>query len=169
VLTTRAVDTATTLQAPHPPARRIGELVDLLRPGWTVAVIPTPRAGDWIDNDKLEEQTGFIPVRMEYKRPDDALSCVFPGHASALGPPDLHWLLQRFRRREQRLEQNEQRKNTRLAMPVLAIGGEASAGAQVGEAMKHIADDVQSAVIPGAGHFVAEEAPEDLLAALTAR
>jgi hypothetical protein len=31
-----------------------------------------------------------------------------------------------------------------------------------------VADDVQSVVIPGVGHFVAEEAPEELLAALIA-
>ena len=53
-------------------------------------------------------------------------------------------------------------------MPVLAIGGAASFGEHVGEAMKLVADDVQSVVIPGAGHFVAEEAPEEMLAALTA-
>ena len=56
--------------------------------------------------------------------------------------------------------QNEQRKNQRLTMPVLAIGGAASCGEHVGEAMKLVADDVQSVVIPGAGHWVAEEAPE---------
>ena len=33
--------------------------------------------------------------------------------------------------------------------------------------MQLVADDVQSVVIPGAGHFVAEEAPEEMLAALT--
>lgn len=32
--------------------------------------------------------------------------------------------------------------------------------------MKLVADNVQSAVIPGAGHFVAEEAPTEMLAAL---
>ena len=53
-------------------------------------------------------------------------------------------------------------------MPVLAIGGAASSGDKVGEAMKLLADDVQTAVIPNSGHFVAEEAPEALLAALTA-
>jgi hypothetical protein len=31
-----------------------------------------------------------------------------------------------------------------------------------------VADDVQSVVIPGVGHFVAEEAPDEMLAALTA-
>lgn len=38
----------------------------------------------------------------------------------------------------------------------------------VGSAMKSLANDVQTAVIPGAGHWFAEEAPEDTLAALTA-
>ena len=34
--------------------------------------------------------------------------------------------------------------------------------------MKLVADDVQSVVIPGAGHWLAEEAPDEFLAALTA-
>jgi len=33
--------------------------------------------------------------------------------------------------------------------------------------MKAVADDVRGLVIPGAGHFVAEEAPGQMLAALT--
>jgi pimeloyl-ACP methyl ester carboxylesterase len=65
------------------------------------------------------------------------------------------------------ITQNEQRKARRLRMPVLAIGAEYSAGEGVGAAMKLAADDVQSMVIPGVGHWVAEEAPEELLAALT--
>jgi pimeloyl-ACP methyl ester carboxylesterase len=52
-------------------------------------------------------------------------------------------------------------------MPVLAIGGELSYGAHVGEAMQALAEDVQSVVIPGSGHWLAEQAPEPLLAALT--
>ena len=32
--------------------------------------------------------------------------------------------------------------------------------------MKLVADDVQGVIIPGSGHWVAEEAPEQLLAAL---
>jgi hypothetical protein len=34
--------------------------------------------------------------------------------------------------------------------------------------MTSLADDVQTAVIAGAGHWVAEQAPEELLSALTA-
>jgi pimeloyl-ACP methyl ester carboxylesterase len=34
--------------------------------------------------------------------------------------------------------------------------------------MRLAADDVQSVVIPGSGHYCLEEAPEEVLAALTA-
>jgi phosphopantothenoylcysteine decarboxylase len=54
-----------------PPARQIGELVELAQQvGWTVVVIATPRAATWIDLPTLSEQTGY-PVRSEYKQPDD--------------------------------------------------------------------------------------------------
>ena len=66
------------------------------------------------------------------------------------------------------IAQNEQRKTRRLTLPVLAIGGAESSGGGVGNTMKLAADDVQSLVIPGCGHWVAEQAPEELLAALTA-
>src|SRR5215467_14555504 len=64
--------------------------------------------------------------------------------------------------------QNEQRKTRRLTLPVLAIGGAESSGEGVGNTMKLAADNVQILVIPGCGHWVAEQAPEELLAALTA-
>jgi pimeloyl-ACP methyl ester carboxylesterase len=63
--------------------------------------------------------------------------------------------------------QNEERKNRRLTMPVLAIGGEESGGEGPANAMKLVADDVQGVVLAGAAHWVAEQAPEELLAALT--
>jgi pimeloyl-ACP methyl ester carboxylesterase len=66
------------------------------------------------------------------------------------------------------IAQNQQRKNRRLTLPVLAIGGEQSAGEGPGNTMKLVADDVQTMVLAGSGHWVAEQAPEDLLAALTA-
>jgi pimeloyl-ACP methyl ester carboxylesterase len=53
-------------------------------------------------------------------------------------------------------------------MPVLAIGGAESWGEAAGHGMEPAADHVQTVVIPGAGHWVAEQAPDELLAALTA-
>jgi pimeloyl-ACP methyl ester carboxylesterase len=48
------------------------------------------------------------------------------------------------------------------------FGGGESSGAMVADTMQLVADDVQRLVIPGCGHWVAEQAPEELLAALTA-
>jgi pimeloyl-ACP methyl ester carboxylesterase len=55
----------------------------------------------------------------------------------------------------------------KLTMPVLAIGGETSSMNGPELLMKTLANDVHGAVIPGGGHFLAEEAPEQMLAALT--
>jgi pimeloyl-ACP methyl ester carboxylesterase len=82
-------------------------------------------------------------------------------------PDALRGSLGFYRGLDATLAQNEERKTRPLAMPVLAIGGAASYGEHVGEAMNPLANDVQSVVIPGAGHWVAEEAPEAMLAALT--
>jgi pimeloyl-ACP methyl ester carboxylesterase len=73
-----------------------------------------------------------------------------------------------YRALDATLAQSEERKTRRLTMPVLAIGGERSYGEHVAEAMRIVADDVQGVVIPGAGHWLAEEAPDALLAELTA-
>jgi pimeloyl-ACP methyl ester carboxylesterase len=66
------------------------------------------------------------------------------------------------------IAQNEQRKTRRLTLPVLAIGGAESSGEGVGNTMKLAAEDVQTMVLAGSGHWVAEQAPEQLLPALTA-
>jgi pimeloyl-ACP methyl ester carboxylesterase len=65
------------------------------------------------------------------------------------------------------IAQDQERKDQRLTMPVLAVGGELSFGEHVGEAVRAVAPDAQSTVIPATGHFLAEESPEGLLAALT--
>jgi pimeloyl-ACP methyl ester carboxylesterase len=52
-------------------------------------------------------------------------------------------------------------------MPVLAIGGEESGGENAANAMKLVADDVHGVVLRGSGHWVAEQAPDQLLASLT--
>ena len=73
-----------------------------------------------------------------------------------------------YREWDATMAQNGDRAATPLTMPVLAIGGEESWGPAVGGAMSGIAKDVQTVVIPGGSHWVAEEAPEEVLTALTA-
>ena len=65
------------------------------------------------------------------------------------------------------MAQNGERGARKLTMPVLGIGGEASWGGAVGGALSAIAEDVETLVVPGTGHWVAEAAPEALLAALS--
>jgi pimeloyl-ACP methyl ester carboxylesterase len=83
-------------------------------------------------------------------------------------PESLHGSFQLYRQFGTTAMQNEQRKTERLTMPVLAIGGAQSSGAMVEDTMRLVADDVQGLVIPDCGHWVAEQAPEAMLTAISA-
>jgi pimeloyl-ACP methyl ester carboxylesterase len=90
-------------------------------------------------------------------------------YVATLSEPDaLRGSLGFYRAFDATLDQNAQRQSTPLPMPVLAIGGAGSYGEVVGHAMQPLATDVQSVVISDAGHWVAEEAPDEVLAALSA-
>jgi len=82
-------------------------------------------------------------------------------------PANLHGSFAAYRALDATIAQNEQRKTRKLTRPVLAIGGAAGAGEAVANTMKVAADDVRSVVIPGSGHYCLEEAPEEMVAALT--
>jgi pimeloyl-ACP methyl ester carboxylesterase len=67
-------------------------------------------------------------------------------------------------------EENTSNRRHSLAAPQLGMIGCAKAegiGEGVVNTMKLVADDVQTVVIPDTGHWVAEQAPEEMLAALT--
>jgi pimeloyl-ACP methyl ester carboxylesterase len=56
----------------------------------------------------------------------------------------------------------------KLAMPVLAVGGEKSFGPTMAAVMRFAATDVQEVVIPGSGHWLMEEQPGATVAAVRA-
>ena len=56
-------------------------------------------------------------------------------------------------------EDNKIFQQTKLTMPVLAVGGEKSFGASQAVVMRNVASDVREAVVPGAGHWLMEESP----------
>jgi pimeloyl-ACP methyl ester carboxylesterase len=66
----------------------------------------------------------------------------------------------------QDLEINKEHLKKKLAMPVICIGGRHNIADMMGKAMAGIAESVQSAVIEGAGHWVSDENPKELSAAL---
>src|SRR5579862_1671708 len=51
-------------------------------------------------------------------------------------------------------------ERTKLTMPVLAVGGEKSFGALQAVIMRHVALNVEEAVVPRSGHWLMEESPE---------
>jgi pimeloyl-ACP methyl ester carboxylesterase len=56
----------------------------------------------------------------------------------------------------------------KLAMPVLALGGEKSFGATMAEVMRAGADNVQGGVVPDSGHWIMDENPNATVALVRA-
>jgi len=98
------------------------------------------------------------------KLPDYAVNY----YIDALSDPEhLHGSFQMYRAFNASAAQNEQRKTRPLTMPVLALAGAQSSGDMVAATMKLVADDVQSVIFADTGHWIAEEAPDQMLPALT--
>ncbi len=85
----------------------------------------------------------------------------------ASSPDALRGTFGYYRAIDASIAQNQQRKLKRLSLPVLVIGGSTGIGQGAANSMKLVADDVRSVVIAGSGHWIAEEAPDVVLAALT--
>jgi pimeloyl-ACP methyl ester carboxylesterase len=99
------------------------------------------------------------------KLPDDTVSYYVDGLSD---PEALRGSFQLYRAFGASAAQNEQRRTRPLTMPVLAVGGAQSGGEMAADTMRLAAENVQSLVIPDIGHWLAEQAPEEMLAALTA-
>jgi pimeloyl-ACP methyl ester carboxylesterase len=100
------------------------------------------------------------------KLPDDAVR--YYVDALAADPGALRGSFAAYRALDATIAQNQQRMTRRLNLPVLAIGGAEGYGEAAANTMKLAADDVQSVLIHGCGHYCLEEAPEGVLEALTA-
>jgi pimeloyl-ACP methyl ester carboxylesterase len=71
-----------------------------------------------------------------------------------------------YRALPETIAQNEVRMRSRLAMPVLAIGGEFGTASVAEDTLRPYADHLEGRVIAGCGHYVPEECPVDLLDSL---
>jgi pimeloyl-ACP methyl ester carboxylesterase len=126
-----------------------------------------PTMNDQLVHGREDIFFGFIfDVEAFKKLPGDAVRVYIDNLADSLA--SLRGSFGFYRALDATTAQNQQRAKTLLTLPVLAIGGAESGGTGPGDAMKLAADNVQTVVLPGCGHFVAEEAPREMLAALTA-
>lgn len=71
-----------------------------------------------------------------------------------------------YRSIDQTIPQIRRHMEKKISVPVLAIGGEHACGPMVENEQRDLATDVESLIIPDCGHWLAEEKPEALLAAL---
>lgn len=89
--------------------------------------------------------------------PGDALE----EYARRLSAPGaLHGGISYFRSHWIDAEHNREHAKTRLAMPVLTIGGTASFGANLAPQIEPLVERLQSVMIEDCGHYLAEERPE---------
>jgi pimeloyl-ACP methyl ester carboxylesterase len=149
------------LAAASPPAFVPGPINDKL---WHIPFNRVEKLPEQLIEGREDVYFGYEFAIQGGKLPADVIE-YYVGLVS--NPDSLRGSLGFYRAFDATLAQNAQRATTPLTMPVLAIGGETSYGAHVAEAMTALAADVQSAVIPDTGHWVAEDAPEEMLAALT--
>jgi pimeloyl-ACP methyl ester carboxylesterase len=83
-------------------------------------------------------------------------------------PGAMHSAFAQFLAIDQKDEaDNLKAMQTKLTMPVLAIGAEKAFGANVGIIMRNAATNVQEVIVPNAGHWLMDEAPVPTIAAVS--
>ena len=149
--------------SPSPPLFANAHLNDAL---WHFAFNRLAEVNDQLAKGREDIYFGWqFAAKAAKKLPDYAVRHYIG--TLAADPEALHASFAIYRALDATIAQNQQRKTRRLTLPVLAIGGQYSLGEQIAATMKLAADDVQTLVIPGSAHWVAEETPEEMLAALT--
>lgn len=72
-----------------------------------------------------------------------------------------------YRAFDETVAQNLRRRASRLSLPVLGLAGANSVGEGVRATLAPVADDLRVVIVPETGHWIVEESPEAVLAALT--
>jgi pimeloyl-ACP methyl ester carboxylesterase len=90
-------------------------------------------------------------------KPDEATRNFFA--ATYAQPGGMRAGFAQFTAFSQDAKDNEVFERVKLTMPVLAVGGEKSFGQLQAVIMRHVATNVQEAVVAGSGHWLMEERP----------
>jgi pimeloyl-ACP methyl ester carboxylesterase len=90
-------------------------------------------------------------------QPDDATRKFYA--AQYAKPGAMRAGFAHFKAFSQDAEDNKVFQQTKLTMPVLAVGGEKSFGATEAVVMRDVAVNVREAVVPNSGHWLMEESP----------
>jgi len=91
-------------------------------------------------------------------KPDEATRNFFA--ATYAQPGGMRAGFAQFAAFSQDAKDNKVFEQTKLTMPVMAVGGEKSFGPLQAVIMRHVATNVQEEVVTGSGHWLMEERPE---------
>ena len=148
---------------PTPPLFGSGQLNDRL---WHFAFNRIDQVNEQLVRGREDIYFGWqLEAKAEKQLPDYAVRYYTRRIASV--PGALRGSFGLYRALDRTIAQNQKRMARRLTLPVLAIGGANSVGEGVANTMRLVAEDVTSVVVPHCGHWVAEETPRKVLAALT--
>jgi pimeloyl-ACP methyl ester carboxylesterase len=95
-------------------------------------------------------------------KPDEATRNFFA--ASYSRPGGMRAGFAQFTAFSQDARDNQVFEQTKLTMPVLAVGGEKSFGPLQAVIMRHVATNVREAVVAGSGHWLMDERPVETVA-----
>jgi pimeloyl-ACP methyl ester carboxylesterase len=95
-------------------------------------------------------------------KPDEATRDFFA--ATYARPGGMRAGFAQFTAFSQDAKDNQVFEQTKLTMPVLAVGGEKSFGPLQAVIMRHVATNVREAVVAGSGHWLMEERPVETVA-----
>jgi pimeloyl-ACP methyl ester carboxylesterase len=141
-------------------------LMDITHGGlWHFAFFMEPTFPEMLTAGKEEEFLTAFAYKGHLVHVQDAISDIDIGEylRSYASPGGMHSGFECYRALPEDIRQNEQAfGGAKLPMPVMAIGGDKGFGDWAFKAMQQVATNVQKAIIPDCGHFIAEEQPEKL-------
>ncbi|MDH0340736.1 MULTISPECIES: alpha/beta fold hydrolase [Chromobacterium] len=105
----------------------------------------------------------FMFQRWSWRRDRVAAEVYIDAYSS---PGGLRGGFAYYRAIPETMRQNQRRAQSKLTMPVLAIGAEHATGNAPLDTMRGHADDLRGVVIPDCGHFIMEEAAAEFIAEL---
>lgn len=122
-------------------------------------------------------QTPSLPEALTAGREREFISHFYPlNNSAAMTPEDvdeyvrcyaapggMHSGFEYYRAFSLNQQRFREYAETKLAVPVLALGGEQSAGGAPFASFAQVATNVQGGIIPNCGHYIAEEQPASLL------
>jgi pimeloyl-ACP methyl ester carboxylesterase len=128
---------------------------------WHLALFSVPDAAVWLMTGREREMLAWFFHHISYRGQSAISQEHFEIYVREVSKPGaLRAGIQYYAAVWQDAKDNESFKHTPLSMPVLAMGGEASAGPMIEQIWSPLARNLTTFVIPKTGHWIGDENPQ---------